>query len=200
MSLAALPVVMLAAAIQTAPPAQDDSAPRPALLMREISLQPGMTVADLETGLGNLLPLLSRRVGPSGRVLAEDTDEKLLSAAREAAQAQNLQNVTWIHGTEDEPNLPEGQVDIALAYDCYHHFVHPERVLASVHKALRAAGRLVIVDYYKRASAMADGKALTRIRLDMPDVIREVEANHFHLIEEKEYARNSQYMLILEKS
>jgi hypothetical protein len=30
-------------------------------------------------------------------------------------------------------------------------------------------------------------------------MIKEVEANRFHLIEEKEYAKNAQYMLILEK-
>ena len=41
----------------------------------------------------------------------------------------------------------------------------------------------MIVEYYKRESAMPNGRALTHIRLDMPDVIKEMEANHFHLIE-----------------
>ena len=31
-------------------------------------------------------------------------------------------------------------------------------------------------------------------------MIKELEANHFHLVEEKEYAKNVQYMLVLEKS
>ncbi len=44
----------------------------------------------------------------------------------------------------------------------------------------------MIVEYYKRETAMPNGRALTHIRLDMPDVIKEMEANHFHLIEEKE--------------
>jgi hypothetical protein len=73
-------------------------------------------------------------------------------------------------------------------------------MLSAFHEALRANGKLVIVEYYKRESAMPDGKALSRIRLDLPDVIKELEANRFHLLEEKEYAKNSQYMLILEKS
>ena len=47
---------------------------------------------------------------------------------------------------------------------------------------------------------MPNGRALTHIRLDMPDVIKEIEANHFHLVMEKETIRNSQYMLVLEKS
>jgi hypothetical protein len=47
---------------------------------------------------------------------------------------------------------------------------------------------------------MAGGRALTHIRLDMPDVIKEIEANHFHLIAEKEHIPDSQYLLILRKN
>jgi hypothetical protein len=52
----------------------------------------------------------------------------------------------------------------------------------------------------QRASAMPNGGALTHIRLDMPDLIKELEANRFHLIMEKEHIKNVQYVLVLEKS
>ena len=73
-------------------------------------------------------------------------------------------------------------------------------MLAAIHKALKPGGRLVIVEYYKRPDAMAGGSALTHIRLDMPDVIKEIEANGFHLIAEREHIKDSQYMLTFEKS
>jgi hypothetical protein len=47
---------------------------------------------------------------------------------------------------------------------------------------------------------MGGGYALTHIRLDMPDLIKELEANGFHLVEERERIKNVEYMLILEKS
>jgi ubiquinone/menaquinone biosynthesis C-methylase UbiE len=204
MSLAASVALLAAVAVaaQTPPPASlpNDSLQRPGVLVHEMKLEPGMTVADVGTGIGNMLPILSRRVGPTGRVLAEDTEEELLAAAKGSARNQNLENVTFIKGTETDPKLPEGQVDVVFAFDAYHHFSNPEKMLAAFYKALRPDGRLVIVDYYKRESAMPDGKALTRIRLDLPEMIKELEANRFHLIEEKEYAKNMQYMLILEKS
>ena len=108
--------------------------------------------------------------------------------------------MTFIKGTETDPGLPEGQLDMALALDVYHHFDYPEKMLAAIHKALKDGGKLIVVEYYKRESAMPNGRALTHIRLDMPDVIKEVEANHFHLLEEKEHVRDVQYMLILEKN
>jgi ubiquinone/menaquinone biosynthesis C-methylase UbiE len=177
-----------------------DQTEKPRELIREMGLQPGMTVADIGTGIGYMLPFLSRRVGPAGRVFAEDIYDDFLAAAKQLAENQKLENVVAVKGTETDPKLPEGQMDMVLALDVYHHFNYPEKMLAAIHKSLRPDGKLVVVEYYKRESAMPNGRALTHIRLDMPDVIKEIEANHFHLIEEKEHIKNVQYMLILEKS
>jgi ubiquinone/menaquinone biosynthesis C-methylase UbiE len=178
---------------------QRDQSIRPMQLTAEMGLKPGMTVADVGTGVGYMLPFLSKRVGESGHVIAEDITDDFLAMARQTAEGKNLANVTYVKGTETDPNLPEGKMDEVLVLDAYHHFDYPEKMLAAIHKSLKSDGRLVIVEYYKRQAAMANGRALTHIRLDMPDVIKEVEANHFHLVEEKERIRNVQYMLILEK-
>ena len=176
-----------------------EQAQKPGQLVVAMGLQPGMTVADIGTGVGYMLPYLSKRVGPAGHVIAEDIFEDFLSAAKQTVENSSLQNVTFVKGSEADPNLPDGQADMELVLDAYHHFDYPEKMLAALHKALRPEGKLVIVEYYKRESAMPNGRALTHIRLDMPDLIKEVEANHFHLILEKEHVKNVQYMLVLEK-
>jgi ubiquinone/menaquinone biosynthesis C-methylase UbiE len=173
---------------------------KPGELIKSMGLEPGMTVADVGTGVGFMLPFLSRRVGPAGHVLAEDIFDDFLAGAKHTAEEQKLSNITFIKGTETDPNLPEGQVDMELVLDAYHHFDYPEKMLSALYKALKPDGKLVIVEYYKRETAMPGGRALTHIRLDMPDVIKEVEANHFHLLMEKEHIKNVQYMLLLEKS
>ena len=133
-------------------------------------------------------------------MIAEDIFDDFLASAKQRAENQKLANVTFVKGTETDPNLPEAAVDIVLALDVYHHFDYPEKMLAAIHKSLKPGGKLVVVEYYKRQEAMAGGRALTHIRLDMPDVIKEIEANHFHLIAEKEHIPDSQYMLILRKN
>ncbi len=177
-----------------------DQQQKPGQLVHDMGLQKGMTVADIGTGIGYMLPALSHAVGPDGKVIAEDIFDDFLTAARERAENQKLTNVSFVKGTETDPNLPEGQVDEALVLDAYHHFDYPEKMLAAIHKALKPGGKLVVVEYYKRPEAMPNGRAMTHIRLDMPDAIKEIEANHFHLLMEKETIPNSQYMLVLQKS
>ena len=177
-----------------------DEVQRPRELVRLMGIEKGMTVADVGTGVGYMLPFLSRAVGPDGKIIAEDIFDDFLAAAKQRAEDQHLTNVTFIKGAAADPGLPEGQLDTILALDVYHHFDYPEKMLAAFHKALKPGGKLIIVEYYKRPDAMANGMAMTHIRLDMPDVIKEVEANHFHLVMEKETIKNSQYLLMLEKS
>ena len=182
-----------------ADPARDERQ-KPRELIKAMGLEPGMSVADVGTGVGYMLPFLSRRVGPAGHVIAEDIFDDFLAAAKQRTQNLNLDNVTFVKGTETDPKLPEAAMDIVLALDVYHHFDYPDKMLAAIHKALKPGGKLVVVEYYKRSTAMANGRALTHIRLDMADVIKEIEGNHFHLLLEREHIPDSQYMLVLRKN
>jgi ubiquinone/menaquinone biosynthesis C-methylase UbiE len=174
-----------------------EKALRPKELVDHMGLQPGNVVADVGTGAGVMLPALSEAVGSSGKVLAEDIFDDFLAKARD--RAKGLTNVSYIKGTETDPKLPANGVDQILVLDVYHHFDYPEKMLAAFHKALRPGGKLVIVEYYKRPNAMPDGRAMTHIRLDEADVIKEIEANRFRLASKREHTKDSQYMLVLEK-
>jgi ubiquinone/menaquinone biosynthesis C-methylase UbiE len=176
-----------------------DNIQKPGQLVKEMGVRTGMTVADVGTGIGYMLPFLSRAVGAEGKVIAQDIFDDFLEGARQRVQTAKLSNVTFVKGSATDPNLPEGQIDLILVLDVYHHFDYPEKMLAAISKALKPDGKLVIVEYYKRPEAMPNNRAMTHIRLDMPDVIKEVEANQFHLLSEKEWIKNVQYMLVLEK-
>jgi predicted methyltransferase len=173
---------------------------KPQELVRAMRLRPGMTVADVGTGVGYMLPFLSHAVGVVGRVIAEDIFDDYLVAAKIRATNQQLTNVTLVKGTEKDPSLPEGVADEVLVLDAYHHFDYPQVMLAGIHKALKPNGKLVIVEYYKTPGAMPSGDAVNHIRLNKPDVIQEIEANHFRLVSEREQIQDSQYMLTLERN
>lgn len=163
-------------------------------LVQALELSPGATVVDLGTGAGVLLPYLSRAVGPSGKVIAEDIHEDFLDAARKTARKEKLENVEYLLGGVKDPNLPENSADAIVAVDAYHHFSYPEEMLAGIRKGLKDGGRFVVVDYYKNGFRDPD-----HIRLDKPGVIKEIESNGFRLVENREHVPETQYMLVFEK-
>ncbi len=172
-----------------------DAKQKPEELVKAMQLHPGMVVADVGTGAGYMLPYLSAAVGSKGRVLAEDIQDDFLAKARARAESFHLANVEYVRGSEKDPALPAGQVDVELALDSYHHYDYPQQMLAALRRDLKPGGRLVIVEYYKSPTAMPGGRALEHIRLDAPDVIKEIEANGFHLQSQLEHIKDSQYML-----
>src|SRR5262249_1150832 len=131
--------------------------------------------------------------------IAEDIAQDFIDKARLRARSQNLNNVKFVLGTDKDPNLPADTLQAVLLLDVYHHFDFPEVMLGHIRDSLLSDGKLVIVDYYKRAEAMPNGRALQHIRLDEDDVIREVEANGFKLESKHEHVPKSVYMAIFAK-
>jgi ubiquinone/menaquinone biosynthesis C-methylase UbiE len=176
-----------------------DGRQKPAELMTALEVKPGMSVADVGTGVGYLLPWLSKAVGPSGKVVGEDIQLDFMEKAQALAKEKNLTNVTFVVGSEKDPKLPENSMDLILTLDVYHHFDYPPQMLASISKALKSGGRFAIVDFYKRPEAMPSGNAMQHIRLDIDDVIREVEENGFKHVKTQEHIPRSQYIAIFVK-
>ncbi len=172
---------------------------KPKELVSAIGLKPGMTVADVGTGVGYMLPFLSAAVGPNGKVIAEDIFPDFLDKARQRSTAEKLTNVQFVLGAADNPKLPDNAVDAILMLDVYHHIDYPAKVLASLKKALKLDGRLAVVECHKNEESMANRPALTHIRLNQNDAEHEIESNGFHLISHREHVPKVQWMAIFGK-
>ena len=179
-----------------------DTTQRPDALVKAIGLKPGMSVADIGTGVGFMLPYLSAAVGDKGTVLAEDIFPDFLAKAKAHSVTKQLKNVSFVLGGEKDPKIGENRFDRILILDVYHHFDYPSDMLRAVHAALKPGGQLAICDYYKRRGAMggADSdRAISHIRLDEADMIKELAANGFELVNSSEFNPKSQYIALFKK-
>ncbi|MBV8816844.1 MAG: methyltransferase domain-containing protein [Acidobacteriaceae bacterium] len=181
-----------------ADPARDERQ-KPRELIEAMEIKPGMAVADVGTGVGYMIPFLSRAVGPNGKVYAEDIQTDFLDKAKQRAKLSNVANATFILGTPENANLPADTLNAILVLDVYHHFDYPDQMLAGLHDSLLNGGRIYIVDYYRNEKAMPNGRALEHIRLDRDAVIDEVQANRFRLAWKRDHIADVQYILAFDK-
>lgn len=175
-----------------------DARQKPKELVESLGLKKGDTACDLGTGVGYLLPYLSEAVGGNGQVIAQDIFPDFLAKAKSTAEAERLNNVRFVLGTATDPHLPVRACDVVLVLDAYHHFDYPQKMLARIKAAIKRGGRMAIVDYYKRKEAMPGGDAINHIRLDIDDMVREVEAEGFKAVSRKEHIPKSQYLVMFE--
>lgn len=114
-----------------------------------IGIPRGATVADVGAGVGYFTWRLAERVGPSGKVYANDIQQAMLEKLRGNMEARHLTNVQTVLGAEDDPKLPAGAVDVILLVDVYHEFSEPQKMLQKMRQALKPDGRLVLLEYRK---------------------------------------------------
>lgn len=106
----------------------------------------GMRVADIGAGEGYYTVRLATRVGPEGRVLAQDIDDAALRRLGSRIERERLDNVFVARGDEDDPRLPEAGFDRILMVHMYHEITEPYAFLWRMRPALREGGQVVVVD------------------------------------------------------
>jgi len=107
----------------------------------------GSTVADIGAGNGYMTWRLAERVGPAGKVFANDIQPEMLEMLRQNIERRKLKNVETVLGTLDDPKLPANAVDLVLLVDVYHEFSEPQKMLRRIRQALNPDGRLVLLEY-----------------------------------------------------
>ncbi len=115
-------------------------------VMDLLQLKAGSTVADIGAGSGWFSVRAARRVGPNGRVIAEDINPKAVTYIQQRAQREHLENIVPLLGTPDDPKLTPNSLDAALMLKVYHEIAHPPLVLANLRAALKPGARFGIID------------------------------------------------------
>jgi SAM-dependent methyltransferase len=103
----------------------------------------GLTVADIGTGTGGMLPYLAEI---ADRIVAVDLSAEMLRRARARAESLGLDNVTFERGELEALPLASASVDAAFASLVLHHAPRPAAALAEMARVVRPGGAVVVVD------------------------------------------------------
>jgi SAM-dependent methyltransferase len=155
---------------------EDEEAPDIALNV--LKIPKGASVADIGAGSGYITVRLAARVGPTGRVYANDVQPQMLNILARRLDMSKITNVTLIEGTIDDPKLPPASVDLALMVDVYHELSQPQAILRHLRESLKPGGRLVLLEYRKEDPTVP---IKPEHKMSVAEAKMEVEAEGFTL-------------------
>ena len=145
---------------------------RSSKLWKMLKVKEGDVVADVGAGSGYHTFKLAELVGAKGKVYAVDIQEEMLDIIRGRMKAKNVTNVVPVKGTETDPKLPGGAIDMILLVDVYHEFSYPFEMTEAMVKALKPGGRLIFVEF-----RLEDPKVPIKVvhRMSEKQVLKEME-------------------------
>ena len=118
-------------------------------IVEALKLRPGMAVADIGAGTGLFVAAFASAVGEQGHVYAVDIAPAMVAWIGQRIRREGLGNVHPVQCTDRSSGLAEASIDLAFVCDTYHHFEFPQNTLASIHRALRPGGQLVVIDFHR---------------------------------------------------
>jgi ubiquinone/menaquinone biosynthesis C-methylase UbiE len=161
-----------------------------------LKLEKGSTVADVGAGSGYMSVKLAKKVGPQGKVYANDIQQGMLDLLSKRVTKHKLTNVSTVLGTQDDPKLPADTLDLVLMVDVYHELSQPQVMLRHIRDSLKPGGRLVLLEYRKEDPTIP---IRPEHKMSVADAKLEVEAEGFKLTKTNEDLPR-QHILIFTKS
>lgn len=118
----------------------------PEVIMNVAGIKPGMIIGEIGAGFGRITLHLAQRIGPTGKIYANDINQEALDSLRRRSVRAGLNNVETISGEINDPLFPEGSLDMAIFVWTYHWLDNPVLFLKNLKPALKPDAIVVLVE------------------------------------------------------
>jgi ubiquinone/menaquinone biosynthesis C-methylase UbiE len=118
----------------------------PELVLKTIGIKPGMIIGEVGAGRGRYTVQIASRIGPSGKVYANDIQEDYLKYIEKRCAEQGLTNVETVLGSLTDPKLPSAALDMVIMVNVVHCLAEPVALFRNIKKSLKPGGVIAIVE------------------------------------------------------
>ena len=171
-----------------------DAWQKPDEVMRALGIADGSVVGALGAAGGWFTIRLALFVWPNGVVYAEDVQSQMIEAIERRVKREGLQNVKTVLGDTRDPRLPRGKLDAILIVETYHEMEDPVTLLRNAATALKAQGRIGIIDYKK--GGLGPGPSLED-RVDPDTIVRDANAAGLRLLKREDILLYQFYLIFV---
>jgi ubiquinone/menaquinone biosynthesis C-methylase UbiE len=119
---------------------------QPDKVMDVVGVKPGMVIGEVGAGHGYFTFHLSRRVGDTGKIYANDIATRALSAIRRKCESEGISNIETIVGEVEDPLFPDDALDMVFIVNAFHDLAKPVALLNNLVPSLKPKAPVVIID------------------------------------------------------
>ncbi|YCM45561.1 methyltransferase domain-containing protein [Verrucomicrobiaceae bacterium 227] len=131
------------------------------LLIGMTEVGPNDSVLDVACGPG-LVACEFAKV--AAHVSGIDLTEKMIEQARGRQAVEGLQNMGWQVGAATRLPFEDACFSVVISRYTFHHFTHPEAVLAEMIRVCKPGGRILVADPVLPAECVVAYNAMERLR------------------------------------
>ena len=157
-----------------------------------MQLKPGMAAGEVGAGSGFLSRFIAEKVGPDGRVFANELEPKMVAYMKGRFAKDGVKNVTVVQGEVTSTGFGAESLDAIAVVQTFSFFDRPAEMLKSIHASLKPNGLLLIVD------SPREGMPPAAPGMDVEEVLPMTEAAGFTRVGENGIVPGH-YALILRK-
>ena len=118
-------------------------------------VRPGQKILDLAGGTGDLTAKFSRLVGDTGEVVLADINDSMLKVGREKLRNKGLvSNIRYVQANAENLPFPDNYFDLLTIGFGLRNVTHKDKALASMYRALKPGGRLLVLEFSKPTNAV----------------------------------------------
>lgn len=119
---------------------------QPDKVMDVVGVKPGMVIGEVGAGHGYFTFHLSRRVGESGKIYANDISTRALAALRRTSEEKGALNIETVVGEVEDPLFPDDSLDMVFIVNAFHDLTKPVELLDNIVPSLKPGAPVVIID------------------------------------------------------
>ena len=123
-----------------------DNSHQPEKVMDVVGVKPGMVIGEVGAGQCYFTFHLSRRVGDSGKIYANDIATRALASIRRKCEAEGISNIETIVGEVEDPLLPDDELEMVFIVNAFHDLAKPVELLNNLVPSLKPGALVVIID------------------------------------------------------
>lgn len=137
----------------------------PDVVLKTIGIKPGMVMGEVGAGRGRYTVQIASRIGPSGRIYANDISQEALRSLDKRARDLGMANIETVLGSVTDTKLPPKALEMVIMVNVVHCLEKPVELLRNVGNALKPDGSIVIVEGNLDKEPSAAGEWFSRSKL-----------------------------------